>query len=235
MVVGLIPLLIRVRAVPISDLEKTIYQDKTTFYDFFYKVRSEWLVIMAVLAILLLVIKLIIGHKIFRFHWFMVPAGVYAFFVLISTITATYKKAFIKNFAGIIEDPAAIAGSSNLGITGYLDRNEGMYVLLAYVALSITAYLLVSNKWQLRMLLNVALIPGMVMGLVALLQYFDMDIFKSQFGMNMMIPSTYIHIKDNIEFTLRSNYSIGLMNNPNYLGGYMSLLLMLNVAFFYYK
>lgn len=232
LVVAILPLIVRLRVIELSPIDKVLYQNREHYFDFFYKVRAEGIILLSVIAIILLIVSVLFFERKIKFQWFFIPALIYMLLVIASTFVASYRGVFIDNYTGVLSDPGVIATSSNLALRGYLDRFEGLYVTIAYCVLFFTGYIQIRSRYQIRILLFGMVLPGAIMGIVAFFQYVGMDPFQTSFGMSLMVPDKYAYIKETIEFSLSSSYSIGLMNNPNYLGGYMAVLLLLSIGLY---
>lgn len=112
-----------------------------------------------------------------------------------------------------------------------MKRREGMWIVLCYLLLFISAMNLVKEN-QVKIVIYSLAISGMLISIISIFQYYGFDIFSSDFGQKIIISKEILNQLDEVILKFGKKYSYGVFYNPNYLGGYISFYapLMLSYA-----
>ena len=208
--VAIIPLIIYLKVVPVPEELKyfTNGQDNADFFSYY---KMVWLTITTAVGLFMFFSRCYLNRQIeLRKDKFYYPMLIYAILIILSVIFSSYKSVATK---------------------GFIDRYEGMYALLSYLSLMFLAYNTIDNDKQVRVLVYALSISSLVMTLIGLTQFLGRDIFMTDFGKNLILPSAYEHLKDTLNFTFAANKATyGTLYNINYVGVYTSMLFTISVT-----
>lgn len=146
-----------------------------------------------------------------KFHKLYYFVGIYAFLVILSTVFSDF---------------------FSIALHGFNERREGMWIVLCYLLLFISAMNLVKKENQVKIVIYSLAISGMLISIISIFQYYGFDIFSSDFGQKIIISKEILNQLDEVILKFGKKYSYGVFYNPNYLGGYISFYapLMLSYA-----
>ncbi|MFA5430075.1 MAG: hypothetical protein WC329_02830, partial [Candidatus Omnitrophota bacterium] len=131
-------------------------------------------------------------------RWFIVPAGVYAGGIVLSTLFSNFRP---------------------IALFGYPAEYEGGLVLLSYLVLMVVAWQVTER--QARMVLGVIFISAAVIGGIGAAQYLGWDLFRTDFGQYLIAGAGPWPIKfqgDNARICYATLF------NPNYVGTYAAMM-----------
>jgi hypothetical protein len=109
--------------------------------------------------------------------------------------------------------------------SGFIDRSEGLWVLLAYSMLCYTAFTVTKDAKTVRMILSCIFCGSLVIAGIGLFQFLGFDFFQTDFGKRLILPEIYEQFMNQLTFNFGKNIMYTTVYNPNYLGSYASLLL----------
>jgi hypothetical protein len=138
--------------------------------------------------------------------------GVYVFFIVASTV---------------------LAESPWFAWNGAPDRQEGTPVLLSYLALVWIAARETAQKGFARAAVVVILGGGVVMSVIGGSQLLGYDLVKTELG-NWVVPRKFEGIISSAGLIQSSNWVYGLLPNPNYMGGYAAMLMVLSFGILWF-
>ena len=200
-VMAIIPLIVHQKTYP-THLEKySWYSYAETAYDFFLYYKSAWLIIMAALMLVILCWKMTREKEYRKIPMFMIPAGIYGLFIIISMI-------FSKD--------------RSISLHGIVEQFEPGTVLIGYLIFMYYAYLIVNTENDVKFLMKVWVISIAILCLLGLLQVLGHDFFATDFGKKLIATS---ETWQNLEFNFGKNRIYLTLYNPNYVGLYATLAL----------
>ncbi|MCX7695401.1 MAG: O-antigen ligase family protein [Caloramator sp.] len=201
-----IPLIVRLKVVKLTGTITKIWPTGNYNYDIFSYYKSRLLIVLTILSIIFFILNLYkkkINLVIVKFTY--INLFLFSIFLLISHILSSEK--FIS-------------------LWGAPDRFEGLLVWLCYLLLvfiGINIYYTNSEK-KVVFLLKFLNYNFLIISLIALMQYFNHDIFQSTFGKKLIVPQKYWGSLDTITFALGERAAYGTLYNTNYVGSYIALL-----------
>ncbi len=201
LIFAVVPLFISAKYVDVNEAEKVI-RSGTTALDVFSYYKSIMIcfvtLFMAAIFIMYVPEK---GHKKYYFnHPIFFCGGAFVLFVIISFIFTPFK---------------------DVALIGISERFESMWVLISYMALMIITFSYCNTIFRVKFI-TLGIFSGIaVIGIIGMFQYFDMDIFSTEFGAKWVLGDMYNGTGLNIKFD--EVYS--LLYNPNCVGMYCSLVL----------
>ncbi len=209
LIAGLVPLITYAKYVDLTGTTQSLYwTGQQQYLDFFSYWKSRWVMILTLISIILYV-ALYFQKKLplKDLKQYYIPLGIYALFVIVSTIFA-------------IDVPTAL--------WGFVDMYQGMFVLLSYVAITFLTINFVNNERDVKLFVNAFLFLMIVEGVLGLGQYFGHDFFQTDFGKSLIVPG---NIKvENLEFSFGPKTIYGTLFNTNFVGSFATLMLPLSIG-----
>lgn len=177
-------------------------------FDFFSYYKMLFLIFSTILLSLLFFMNRIKKLKWHKSYTFLL---IYAFFIIISTFTSPFM-------------PVAVRG---LG-----DRYEGICVLISYIILFYVTHSSIEEREDIKIILTGIIGGSLVVGTIGIFQYFGMDVFRSDFGKNLILSSKDEYLKDSLEFQFGKYTIYSTLYNTNFVGSYMIMLFFLSITLF---
>lgn len=211
-IVAILPLIVHLKVVPLTGASFDFWTGVKEDMDFFSYYKGVWLLVATASALVVYVVRLFqsdpnLIKKDLKLHY--IAAGVYCLFAIGSTLLSEYQ---------------------SIAASGFPGRYEGVYILIAYIVTFIITTSLLSNEKQIKILL-VSLITGaIVMGIIGVFQYLGYDLWKSNFGKSLMLPSQYRNIADSLQFHFVKHTIYATLYHSDYVGSYMAMLFPLSFA-----
>ncbi|TWH59711.1 Lipid A core - O-antigen ligase and related enzymes [Desulfitobacterium sp. LBE] len=213
-IISILPLIVYLKVMPLTGPSFDFWVGASENYDFFSYYKGMWLLVAASLAIGIVTIRIfqndqrLIKRDLKPFY---AASAVYAAFVLISTLASDY-----------------------LGVatTGFPDRYEGAYVLIAYIVVFLATTALVSYEGQVRLLVYSLLMGALAISIIGVLQYLGLDPLRSDFGKHLILPEQYINIANELEFSFTKHTIYATLFHYNYVGSYGALVFPLCLSLF---
>lgn len=229
--VFLIPLLRQVRLTTLSPIERILFNVSTeTHYDVYTKIKAEWLLMVTGLALVFLLAKILKEGIKKKLRFAMIPAALYTLTVMASALSARYRDVFNKNFIGVINNPEKISEITNLSVQGFMEHYEGLQTLMCYVVLFAVTYIMVETPFQKKAVINAMLLSAVTMAMMAIPEYFGAYFHETALGLRLLLGSHGPLVEESLRYNLIQYYAVGTLYNPNYLGGYSAVMLMLAVG-----
>ncbi len=208
--VSIIPLIVYMKVVEVP-AELKYFTNGNDNADFFSYYKMVLLSITAVIGLLIFLSRSYITKRIeLRKDKFYYPMLIYAALIIISVVFSSYKSVALK---------------------GFIDRYEGMYALLSYLILMFLAYNTIDNEKQVKVLIYFLSVSSLVMASIGLTQFLGRDFFMTDFGKNLILPKSYEHLKDSLNFTFANVSAMyGTLYNINYVGVYTSMIFTMSIT-----
>lgn len=210
LIAGFVPLIVYAKYVDLTGTTQALYwTGQRQYLDFFSYWKSWWVVALTAVALVFYII-LYVQKKLplKNLKQYYIPLGIYALFVIISTMFA-------------IDKPTAL--------WGFVDMYQGMFVLLSYVLLTFLTINFVNNKRDVNLFVNAFLFLMIVEGIIGVGQYFGFDFFQTEIGRFLILPNNLV-IED-LSFSFGPKTIYGTLFNTNFVGSFATLMLPLSVAF----
>lgn len=202
-IVFLVPLIVLLKVKELTPIEIAYWKGTDTNADFFAYYKMVILIVFTVLGMISTYLYLKKENiKIIK-SYFYIPMGIYAVFIILSTLTAEYKK---------------------VAIWGFVDRYEGMITLLSYIIIMFITINLIKDKESMRFILYPLLISAIILGTIGAFQYLGYDFFQTSFGKSFILPSKYKSMAEQLKFNFGKNTIYSTLYNTNYVGSYMAMI-----------
>jgi len=207
-----VPLIVYLKVVPLTGASFDFWTGQKENLDFFSYYKMVWILISSLLAVgVLALIVTFYGFERIKGSYYYIPIAVYAFFVILSTEFSEY---------------------TDISLTGFTDRYEGMYVLLAYMAILFVTINLVNKEEHIKVLLGALFTGAIIIGLIGVFQYIGYDLFKSAFGKSLILPAAYKQMADKLQFQFAKHMIYATLYHLDYVGSYMAMLFPLSFTLF---
>jgi hypothetical protein len=196
-IVSIIPLIVYLKPIGLKGVLFDTWTGADVSYDFFSYYKAMALLVAAFIAFFLLVIRRLTEYFSFRKCGYYVPIAIYVLCVVISTVFAEY---------------------GSVAMTGFVDRYEGAFVLIAYMIIMFAGINLVNSARLLKVMFGALLISAGILSVIGVFQYLGLDILQWSIFQKLIIPSGLHSLIDKLKFVF-GKYTICLtMYNTNYVG-----------------
>lgn len=204
-VVAVIPLVIRMRFVEFRSPVETWHRlASKTIPEVFARFRLELLILVVILIIIAALLKYYYEYEkgTIKNSYADYPVVIFALFIVLSALFSPY---------------------INIAFWGYYDRGEGAFAYLSYLIIFLVAANFINADQDKRIIFYAAIGAGLVQSLVAISQFFGFDVLQTKPAVRFFIPAEYMAQVEDVQFRFAYK-AYGTTYNPNYLGGYMSLI-----------
>ncbi len=205
-VVALLPLIVYLKVMPLSGVSYDYWIGTTENYDFFSYYKGIGLIIAASLSMTMLLIRVFQSEQNLLnkdLKPYYIALGVYSLCVLGSTLTSEYL---------------------SVSLTGFPDRYEGLYVLIAYSVIFFVTTALVNKEIHVKFLLNSLIVGALLISIIGIMQFVGLDIFKTGLGKSLILPSEYVGMANDLEFSFDKYTIYATLFHYNYVGSYGALV-----------
>lgn len=212
LVTMIMPLIVRLKVIPLKGDFYYFWNGQKSHADFFSYYKMMWLVLFTIAVCIMIGVKVFQeGKQVIRKTSIYIPMLTYSVFVMISAFLSEHK---------------------DIAMNGFVDRHEGMYILLIYMVLLFGTINLMEREKHIKIMLAAIFTGAVVIAVIGIFQYMGMDIWKSDFGKDMIVPSQYNSYKEKLEFTTSGNQIYSTLYHYNYVGSYISMLFPLAFSMF---
>ena len=210
LIAGFVPLIVYAKVVNLEGTTQALYwTGQKQYLDFFSYWKSMWVVILTAIALIFYIILYKQKKLPFKnLKQYYIPLGIYAIFVIISTIFAI---------------------DTQTALWGFVDMYQGMFVLLSYVTITFLTINFVNSERDLTLFVKAFLFLIIVEGLLGITQYFGFDFFQTKTGNSLIIPGN-LQV-DQLSFSFGPKTIYGTLFNTNFVGSFATLMLPLSLAF----
>lgn len=213
-IIGLVPLIVRMRVLPIPESAKWLWDNGSGSYvDFF---SANKLIVLGILTIIAIILFILEYKKadLYKDKAIYTCIGLYTAIATLATLFAA-------------------KGEKVVALFGAPGRYEGLLAIILYMIITLLAIYVAQDWWNVKFLYKALSIGAIIMGLIGLGQFLNFDLLQSDGGKALMLPFKYAHMADNINFTFNSNraYTVyGTLFHSNYVGSYTAMLLPISVV-----
>lgn len=204
------PLIVFYKLIPLDDLSKQYWTDNVNI-DFFSYYKSCFIMISAGLALALFLFQTYQKGLNLKKSNIYIPVFVYCLFVILSAALSKYQQ---------------------VSLNGFADRYEGVYVLLSYIILMLAAMNFLNSEKQIKVFLAVLFVSASILGTIGAFQYFGLDLFKSTFGKQLILPQAAHDLAKSLNFTFDKYTIYSTLYNTNFVGSYTAMLFPLAFLLF---
>lgn len=199
----LVPLIIKLKPIKLVGDYYTYWNGQAISYDFFSFYKMIFILISAVVAIIILGIKLIKKDVKIDKNKVLILLGLFIFLVILSTLFSSHKDVALK---------------------GFVDRYEGALVLISYIVLVIFTMAIVKSESQIKVLIWVLISSAIIIGVIGVTQLLGGDIIQTNGVKSFILGADYKDQIDNLKFVTESNTIYSTLYHRDYVGSYMAML-----------
>ena len=212
LILAIIPLIVYLKVIPNDEATRIFMGGQENNVDFFSYYKSFWFVLLTGIGLFMYFSQVLLDRNIkLKKDPIYYPMIAYVVLIILSTVFADYR---------------------TVAFRGFMDRYEGMWVLLSYLGVMFLSYNLVNNEKQLKYILGSLGFSTLIMSIIGLTQYIGKDIFRTNFMKRLITPSVYNNQLDNINFTFELGRVYTTLYNPNYVGVYSTMIFSLFTTIF---
>lgn len=211
-IIAIVPLIVHLKVIPLTGASFNFWTGTKENLDFFSYYKGIWLIIATVIALFMYVVILFqngseaIKKDLSKYY---LAVGAYFLLVVASTLTSDYH---------------------SIAISGFPDRYEGVYVLVAYILIFFLMTSMVNNENHVKMILGSLFAGAILIGIIGLFQYLGYDIWKSDLGKSLILPSEYRPSADKLQFQFSKHTIYATLYHNDFVGSYMAMLFPLSFS-----
>lgn len=201
---AIVPLIVYLKSYDLHGTLITAWTGGLEHVDFFNWWKALCLILVFVALIGIHITQWFMTRKSLEMPRLFLPLILFEVFVILSAITSTVP---------------------DVAFSGFVDRSEGLWVLLAYSMLCYTAFAVTKDTKTVRLILACIFCGSLVIAGIGLFQFLGFDFFQTDFGKRLILPKAFEQFMNQLTFNFGKNIMYTTVYNPNYLGSYASLLL----------
>lgn len=122
-----------------------------------------------------------------------------------------------------------------LAIKGLADRYEGMAVLIAYLILFFVTANSLKTKKEYKILIGALVFSSTIVAIIGIFQYFGYDLFRTDFGKQLILSAEYDKYLANIKFQFGKYTIYSTLYNTNFVGSFMGMFFYLGLGFYLFE
>lgn len=200
----IIPLVVTLKIVPIPKSLQQIYNGQQ-YSDLFAYGKAQLLHVGTILALILTIVYQIYSYK--KEDWKKnrvgyILLGLFAISIIISYLLSDHKE---------------------LAWAGMIDRYEGTLTWLCYIGLTYITMSIIKTRKEINGLIISFVLSASVVSIIGAFQLFDMDFFKTDIGMLMMLGSRYEELFMKVNFNSPQGRVYSTVYNANYVASLIAL------------
>lgn len=206
--VFLIPLIVYMKVVTLTPIEIAYWKGRVESPDFFSYYKMIGLNIFTILGTIFTYFYFKNTNSTIKKTNIYIPMIVYSLLILLSTLLAEHK---------------------SVAVWGFVDRYEGMFVLLSYLVIMFITINIVKDEKSIKVIIYPLLASATIIGIIGVFQYLGHDFFQTNLGKKIILPSHYKSLADNLKFNFGKNTIYSTLYNTNYVGSYMAMIFPLTL------
>jgi hypothetical protein len=209
-IIIIVPLIVYGKMIELPNEVADFWKGGTKHIDFFNYYKFIALIIATVAAICAF-LDLYLNNKLSlqpekRYY---IPMIIYCIFAVISSI---------------------MARSHYVAIEGFIEMNQGIFVLISYIVLTFILMNYIRDERDLKIIVFSFIALIIAEGFLGIGQFLGYDLFKTTFGQWMITPE---HIRETeLKFTFGAYTIYGTLYNTNFVGSFSALVLPLSYALY---
>ena len=205
-----VPIIVYMKRIKLTGILYETWRGFDDYGDFFSYYKAATIITTAFISIIILTLSS--KKSTLKNQKDFIPITFYFFFALVSTILSEHIQ---------------------VALWGFTERHEGFLVIFSYLIMCFyTAYIIEKEEEINKVVLYIGA-SCVIIGIIGLFQYFGKDLFQTEFGMELIIPPKYHQYIDNIKFSYEKGIITSTLYNPNYVGSYSCMLLLVSIGYFY--
>lgn len=207
LIAAILPLITRLKMVAVNYSTYAWFPNISQKGDFFLYYKSRFLIAISITMVVFLIDQAFIQRKNMKVDNTFIALGIYAMFVVISSVMSDDLKT---------------------AVWGGFEQQEGMLVLLGYCIICFYTYNNINNEKDIKVIFLSLLFSAVIMGIIGIGQNLGIDIINSDFVKALIIPADLKQYSDSVIFNFGNeeyNKVYMTLYNPNYVGTYVVLVI----------
>ncbi len=200
--VVVIPLIVRIRIVPVGEYEYGIIRASGSINDMFSYNKAVAVCVLALVMAAYLALGIVLEEKRLKLKLKALPSYImygYIGLCLISSVFSSYK---------------------SIAFWGISERYEGFFVLLSYGVFFIIAMSFATTEYAVKHMLGIISLAVFIEGIIGTMQTLGFDFYATTAGSKLVLGQYYGG--ENLSMKFGSAY--GTLYNPNCLGMYSGMM-----------
>ena len=210
---AVIPLIVYMKFINLKGIFYVTWKGMEDFGDFFNYYKAVGIIVTAAIALIMLLLNRRKNQLNLKEQAEFIPAAIYLLLIIISTIFSEY---------------------ITVAIYGFTERYEGMPVLISYIVICFYTAVIVKKEKDTKKVLVFLGTSCVLIGIIGAFQYFGLDLFQTKLGLKLILPPAYQHLAEKMQFLYSGKIIYGTLYNPNFVGSYSSMLLLVSLGMLYY-
>lgn len=202
-IVSIVPLIVYGKAMELTGDYFKYWTGSNQSLDFFSYYKALWIIVGTILALLLFAVKLFSKNIKIQKNIIYIPMGIYSLLIILSTIFSDFKQ---------------------MALWGFVERYEGMIILLCYMVILFITINLVNNKATVKAILIALICSAVIIGLIGIMQYLGHDFYKTMTGKKLILPANLQNMAAKLKFQFGDKIIYSSLYHYNYVGSYMAML-----------
>ncbi len=229
--VGIVPLLVRLIEIPSGGGELLFWSTKFTTLDIFAKFKAEVLINGTYVILLIATIGILKKNIKINIHSYQILVLFLFGLIIVSSLLKRYEDVVFSYYSSQMPDILMYIGDRNYSFQGTPERFEGLYTWISYLLLFFVITVFANGARTVKPVIIAVLSTMLAIGLICLSQILGHDIVFTKVGTWLIRPRSLSAY--NITSTIFGPRTVyGTLYNPNYAGGYMAMLLPLAVTLY---
>lgn len=206
----LVPLVMRVSVVNLTDLVYKYWDGRAIYVDVFTSVKMITTIIITLFIIGSFTYVhakrnfILEGNK--KYYKYI---GIYSIMVIVSTIFSNYKE---------------------IALNGFVGKNENIFILLSYMVILFVTIEIVNTEKQIKLITWSIAMGALFMGAIGITQILKNDFWTTTLGQSMILPSKFKELIGELVITMTEGTAYGTLNDTNYMGSFIVLVIPLFVS-----
>lgn len=207
--VSIVPLIVYGKPIQLTGDYFKYWTGNSQSLDFFSYYKALWIIIGTILSLLLFGIKLFSKNIKIQKNIIYIPIGIYSLLIILSTIFSDFKQ---------------------IALWGFVERYEGMLILLCYMVILFITMNMVNNKATVKVILIALMCSAVIIGLIGIMQYLGHDFYKTMTGKKLILPANLQNMAAKLKFQFGDKIIYSSLYHYNYVGSYMAMLFPLTLT-----
>lgn len=202
-ILAVIPMLVVMAYLPVSKYEFNVTRTTEYVADVFSYYKSISICVVSAIIVILLVMDILTGTREIKINFknpIIILSIVYIVMAVLSSIFSKY---------------------GEIALKGISERYEGIFVLIAYIAIFLVAMYYSNNEKNLKFIVAGLFLSAAFIGIVGFFQYIDKDPFATEAVKKIMLGKYYGKLEN---FTIVFKDVYATLYNPNCVGMYTSMM-----------
>lgn len=201
--ISIVPLIVYGKAIQLTGEYFKYWTGSNQSLDFFSYYKALWIIVGTIAALIFFGIKLFSKNIKIEKNIIYIPIALYSLLIILSTIFSDFKQ---------------------IALWGFVERYEGMIILLCYMIILFVTINLVNSKTTIKALLISLICSAVIIGLIGIMQYFGYDMYKTMTMKKLMLPANLQNMADTLKFQFDDKIIYASLYHYNYVGSYMAML-----------